>query len=63
MNEDYWYYEESYGMDFWIDSYSGYSLSRDEALQKMEARKKEYPRAKLRLVHCVKTRTPYAKRR
>lgn len=63
MNEDYWYYEERDHDGLWMDAFTGYRLTREEAIERMERRKREYPRAVLRLVHCVKTRVSYAKRR
>lgn len=44
-----WYIEEL-DNGRWVDGYIGYRLSREKAISWMESRKREYPRAKLRLV-------------
>ena len=63
MNEDYWYYEEQNRNFGWVDAYASCGFGKQEAIAKMEQRKREYPRAVLRLAHCVRTRISYAKRR
>ncbi len=62
MNEDYWYYEEFSTSGVWIDVMAGYRMNRTEAIAKMETRKSEYPKAKLRLVHVTRERFSYRER-
>jgi len=58
-----WYYEEFVSLrDGWVSAYAGYSCSRAHALELMETRKQEYPRAKLRLVRSEKRVFNYRER-
>jgi len=58
-----WYYEEFVSpQSGWVSAYAGYGCSRAHALELMETRKQEYPRAKLRLVRDEKRVFSYRER-
>lgn len=63
MNEDFWYIEERETNGKWLSAGAGFQWGKDRALEYMEKRKREYPRAALRLVHCTKERFTYARRK
>lgn len=56
-----WYFEE-WSRTAWVSAFYGYYLDRDKATELMEKRKKEAPKAKLRLVCQVNKTRSYRNR-
>ncbi len=63
-----WYFEEFYGgkgvvTQRWYSAYALHGLTRDQAVSKMEERKRVFPRARLRLVCINQTTRTYRERK
>lgn len=61
-SQDCWFYAEWSKSFGWVSAWANSGYDRATILRMMEARKKAAPRARLRLVHEIRTITPYRNR-